>query len=315
MSRPCCAWPRPAARSWSTCCSAGCCDGTSGRNPGSCSAVADGIASLRDEDYSVSIAPPAAPSPTRRLVDAYNCRRAGAAHATTGPVPARAAARHRDPGHTARARADERARHGAVREPCGAPALRRRPQARGAGVRAACSTTFRRRCVRHSRRTAIRSSRWSFRGESQVFHLSQRSFLLNGQPHRLCLLKQLTRELNAREAGDLEARDPRDRPRDQQLCGADRVACAIGAAARGARRTRRSSSGCSAPSRSAWRTSPDSSRVTRGSRSCRGPGPRRCAGRPSSSACGRSRRSRSRARCRTSRAGSTNRSSSRCCST
>ena len=36
-------------------------------------------------------------------------------------------------------------------------------------------------------------------GESQVHHLSQRRFLLNGQPHRLCLLKQLTRELNARE--------------------------------------------------------------------------------------------------------------------
>jgi nitrogen fixation/metabolism regulation signal transduction histidine kinase len=36
-------------------------------------------------------------------------------------------------------------------------------------------------------------------GESQVFHLSQRSFLLNGQPHRLRLLKQLTREVNAQE--------------------------------------------------------------------------------------------------------------------
>jgi len=36
-------------------------------------------------------------------------------------------------------------------------------------------------------------------GEAQVFHVSHRQFLLNGQPHRLRLLKQLTRELNAQE--------------------------------------------------------------------------------------------------------------------
>ena len=36
-------------------------------------------------------------------------------------------------------------------------------------------------------------------GEAQVFHLSQRRFMLNGQPHRLRLLKQLTREVNAQE--------------------------------------------------------------------------------------------------------------------
>lgn len=36
-------------------------------------------------------------------------------------------------------------------------------------------------------------------GEVQVFHVSHRQFLLNGQPHRLRLLKQLTRELNAQE--------------------------------------------------------------------------------------------------------------------
>jgi nitrogen fixation/metabolism regulation signal transduction histidine kinase len=39
----------------------------------------------------------------------------------------------------------------------------------------------------------------SLGGESQVFHLSQRRFQLNGQSHRLSLLKQLTREVNARE--------------------------------------------------------------------------------------------------------------------
>ncbi|HEY8507007.1 MAG TPA: hypothetical protein VIL32_01550, partial [Steroidobacteraceae bacterium] len=36
-------------------------------------------------------------------------------------------------------------------------------------------------------------------GESQVFHLSQRWFLLNAQRHRLVLLKQLTRELASQE--------------------------------------------------------------------------------------------------------------------
>jgi two-component system nitrogen regulation sensor histidine kinase NtrY len=35
--------------------------------------------------------------------------------------------------------------------------------------------------------------------EPQVFHLSQRGFLLNARPHRLVLLKQLTRELAAQE--------------------------------------------------------------------------------------------------------------------
>jgi len=36
-------------------------------------------------------------------------------------------------------------------------------------------------------------------GEPQVYHLSQRGFLLNAQAHRLVLLKQLTRELAAQE--------------------------------------------------------------------------------------------------------------------
>jgi nitrogen fixation/metabolism regulation signal transduction histidine kinase len=36
-------------------------------------------------------------------------------------------------------------------------------------------------------------------GEPHVYHLSQRGFLLNAQPHRLVLLKQLTRELAAQE--------------------------------------------------------------------------------------------------------------------
>ncbi len=36
-------------------------------------------------------------------------------------------------------------------------------------------------------------------GEPEVFHVSQRQFLLNALPHRLLLLKQLTREINSQE--------------------------------------------------------------------------------------------------------------------
>ncbi|HTU67025.1 MAG TPA: HAMP domain-containing protein, partial [Steroidobacteraceae bacterium] len=36
-------------------------------------------------------------------------------------------------------------------------------------------------------------------GEPQVYHVSQRRFLLNAAPHRLLLLKQLTREINSQE--------------------------------------------------------------------------------------------------------------------
>jgi two-component system nitrogen regulation sensor histidine kinase NtrY len=36
-------------------------------------------------------------------------------------------------------------------------------------------------------------------GESEIYHLSQRAFLLNNQSHRLYLLKQLTRELSRQE--------------------------------------------------------------------------------------------------------------------
>jgi nitrogen fixation/metabolism regulation signal transduction histidine kinase len=36
-------------------------------------------------------------------------------------------------------------------------------------------------------------------GEPQIYHVSQRRFLLNAMPHRLLLLKQLTREINSQE--------------------------------------------------------------------------------------------------------------------
>ena len=38
-----------------------------------------------------------------------------------------------------------------------------------------------------------------FGGEPQIFHVSQRRFLLNAMPHRLLMLKQLTREINSQE--------------------------------------------------------------------------------------------------------------------
>ena len=56
----------------------------------------------------------------------------------------------------------------------------------------------------HALREALEDTRdqlftAQFGDDAQVFHVSHRQFLLNGQPHRLRLLKQLTRELNAQE--------------------------------------------------------------------------------------------------------------------
>ena len=64
-------------------------------------------------------------------------------------------------------------------------------------------------------------------GEPQVYHLSQRSFLLNARPHQLVLLKQLTRELAAAGGDGVEEGDPRDRARAQQLARADHLAGAL----------------------------------------------------------------------------------------
>jgi PAS domain-containing protein len=44
------------------------------------------------------------------------------------------------------------------------------------------------------------------RRRTRGLHVSQRSFLLNALPHRLLLLKQLTREINSQEGRDLEER-------------------------------------------------------------------------------------------------------------
>ena len=106
-------------------------------------------------------------------------------------------------------------------------------------------------------------------GEPEIYHVSQRSFLLNAAPHRLLLLKQLTREINSQEiatwkkvirviahelnnslapisslahSGQILAHSP---PDPAQLRG------------------------FSPPSRTAPATSPDSSKAMRSSPSCR----------------------------------------------
>ena len=122
-------------------------------------------------------------------------------------------------------------------------------------------------------------------------------FLLNGQPHRLRLLKQLTREVNAQEVATWKTRDPRHRARDQQFRRADRVARAVGPAPR-AGADEAQLSACSARSRSACRTWRGSSTGIRASPSCRGRAPRTSTGGASSIRCRPSRRSRSMASCR-----------------
>ena len=162
------------------------------------SAVADGIVSLRDQDYSVSVAPPAGPSPVSRLVDAYNgmgrvlrsqrqdlYQRELLLDTVIQATPLALALTNSN-GTVLYANLAARQLFGQGEKLEGlafASLLESVPPA----MRAAFSED------RDSLFTV------DLRGESQVFHLSQRRFLLNGQPHRLYLLKQLTRELNARE--------------------------------------------------------------------------------------------------------------------
>ncbi len=160
-------------------------------------AVRDGIHSLRDNDFSVSVARPRDPQ-LRELTDAYNSlgdllRRErlnlyqrelfldtviqssplsmvltdAGGHVVYGNVAARALLSH--------GRKLEGLMLARVLEDT-APALR---EALGGGV----DTLF----------------TMDVDGEAQVFHLAQRHFLLNARPHQLLMLKQLTRELAAQE--------------------------------------------------------------------------------------------------------------------
>ncbi len=162
------------------------------------SAVADGIASLRDQDYSLSIAAPETASALRRLVDAYNG--IGQVLRTQRQdlyqrellldtvIQATPLALVLTNAHGTILYANLAARQvfgdGHKLEGLAFAALL---DSVPAAMRAAFAED------RDSLFTV------GMNAESQVFHLSQRRFLLNGQPHRLYLLKQLTRELNARE--------------------------------------------------------------------------------------------------------------------
>jgi len=161
------------------------------------SAVADGIASLRDQDYSVSVAPPEA-WPLRRLVDAYN---------GIGQVlrTQRQDLYQRELLLDTVIQATPLAlvltnSHGTVLY---ANLAARQVFGEGRKLEGLVFVGLL-DSVPAAMRAAFAEDRDSLftvdlNGESQVFHLSQRRFLLNGQPHRLFLLKQLTRELNARE--------------------------------------------------------------------------------------------------------------------
>jgi nitrogen fixation/metabolism regulation signal transduction histidine kinase len=161
-------------------------------------AVADGIVSLEDRDYSISVSPPADDPALRRLVEGYN------------GLGARLRSQRQDlyqrellldtviqasplalvltnPGGTilhGNLAARQLYLDGRKLEGCSFPKLL---EAQPAAMREA---------LEGDRDTLFTVA---LAGEPQVFHLSQRRFLLNGQPHRLSLLKQLTRELNAQE--------------------------------------------------------------------------------------------------------------------
>jgi nitrogen fixation/metabolism regulation signal transduction histidine kinase len=161
-------------------------------------AIADGLASLRDRDYSVSVSPPDDSRALKRLAEAYNglgerlrLQRQDIyqrellldtviqatplalvlTNANGAVIYANLAARHLfHGGHKLEGLAFERLLEHAP------PALQ-------------------------SAMTQDRDTLFTVeeQGEPQIYHVSQRRFLLNGQPHRLRLLKQLTREFNARE--------------------------------------------------------------------------------------------------------------------
>jgi nitrogen fixation/metabolism regulation signal transduction histidine kinase len=161
-------------------------------------AVSDGIAGLRDGDYSVSVAAPTGDDPLRRLVENYN-------------------------GIGLRLRAQRQDLY--QRELLLDTVIQATPLAlvltNGLGSilygNLAARQLFNRGhkleglsfpalldAMPAALREALNGDRDTLftvdlDGESQVFHLSRRAFMLNGQSHRLSLLKQLTREVNAQE--------------------------------------------------------------------------------------------------------------------
>jgi nitrogen fixation/metabolism regulation signal transduction histidine kinase len=161
-------------------------------------AVADGIASLRDRDYSISVTLPDGDTPMRRMVEAYNSlgdrlrsqrqdlyQRELLLDTVIQASPLALVLTNATGtilyGNLA---ARQLFLDGRKLEGCSFnEVLRGSPAALREAVLDERDTLF----------TA------ELHGEAEVFHLSQRRFLLNGQPHRLRLLKQLTREVNAQE--------------------------------------------------------------------------------------------------------------------
>ena len=163
-------------------------------------AVSDGIVSLRDRDFSVSVAAPS-DDELGELVAALQLARRPAAPRTPRSVSSASCCSTPSSRRRRWRLVLTNARGRVVYSNLAArQLLYRRPQARRARLRRA-ARQHAPAPLREARRaaTATRCSRMEIAGEAEVYHLSQRRFLLNAQPHRLLLLKQLTRELAAQE--------------------------------------------------------------------------------------------------------------------
>ncbi len=160
-------------------------------------AVSGGIESLRDHDFSVSIASPR-PQELRELVEAYNSLGALLRRErfdiyqrellldTVLQTTPLALLLTNDSGRVVYGNIAARQLLNGGRRIEGAELaalLAERPAALREALEAEGDTLF----------------TMEVSGEREVFHLSRRSFLLHAQPHQLILLKQLTRELSAQE--------------------------------------------------------------------------------------------------------------------
>jgi hypothetical protein len=121
-------------------------------------------------------------------------------------------------------------------------------------------------------------------GEPQVYHVSQRNFMLNAMPHRLLLLKQLTREINSQEVATWK-KVIRVIAHELNKSLAPISSLAHSGQIPPRHRIRVSWRACSPPSRTARGISRASSRATPSSPSCRTLAWRRCPGRYCSNAC------------------------------
>jgi two-component system nitrogen regulation sensor histidine kinase NtrY len=161
-------------------------------------ALADGLSSLRDRDYSVSIGEPAHDERLRRLVAAYNGL---GAHLRAQRQDLYQRELLLDTVIQASPLALVLTNAGgtilyanlAARQLLGAG--RRLEGLAFQGLLAPLPEALREALEGEQDRLLTAP----LQGDAQVFHVSNRAFLLNGQPHRLRLVKQLTREMSAQE--------------------------------------------------------------------------------------------------------------------